>query len=105
MKYRSLLIVSLLTPSIAFAAPQTFRDLVVRLIDTFIDPLVPLLISVGLIVFLWGMIKYITAGGTGDEGKISQGRDMMIYGVIGLFVMTSVWGLVHIVLRTFVGSF
>ena len=31
----------------------------------------------------------------GDEEKRANGRSLMIYGVIGLFVMVAVWGLVY----------
>ncbi|MBI2023396.1 hypothetical protein HYT01_02410 [Candidatus Giovannonibacteria bacterium] len=51
------------------------------------------------VVFLWGVIKYMTAGG--DEDAISSGRNFMIFGIIGLFVMVAVWGLVYLLVNTF----
>jgi len=60
----------------------------------------PVLITVALIYFVWGVLKYITGGS--DEKKRSEARQTMIYGVIGLFVIVSVWGLVWLV-QGFVG--
>jgi hypothetical protein len=44
--------------------------------------------------FLVGLIRYITAGG--DADKRAEARGIMIWGVVILFVMVSVWGLVGI---------
>ncbi|MDQ5901685.1 MAG: hypothetical protein QG580_400 [Patescibacteria group bacterium] len=59
----------------------------------------PLLISLSVIVFIIGVIKYIK---NGDDSKArEEGRNFMIYGIIGLFVMISVWGLVGVLQGTF----
>lgn len=77
------------------------------LVDVFYNiigsTLVPLLFSTAIVAFLYGVQKYITAGAS--EDKVKEGRDMMIYGIIGLAVMFSVWGLVRLVLRTFFAGF
>lgn len=59
----------------------------------------PLLISIAVIVFIVGVIKYVANGD--DESKRTEGRNFMIYGIIGLFVMVSVWGLVGVLQGTF----
>ena len=53
---------------------------------------------VATVVFLWGVIRFITAGG--DEDKIREGRSLIIWGLIGLFVMVAVWGIVEILGQT-----
>ena len=58
---------------------------------------IPILISISVIVFVWGVFRYVIAEG---EDK-ARSRDVMLYGIIGLFVMVSVWGLVTIVKNTF----
>jgi len=60
--------------------------------------IVTLLIGLGLVFFLWGVVKYVTAGA--DESKATEGRNLMIYGIISLAVMVSVWGLVKILTST-----
>ena len=49
--------------------------------------------------FLWGVFKYIV--NYENEGKRQESREFMMYGVIALFVMASVWGLVKILENTF----
>ena len=52
--------------------------------------LIPLVFTLALLVFFWGVVKYIWSEGTGKE----EGRKIMVWGIIALFVMSSVWGLV-----------
>ncbi len=81
------------------AAPQDFKSLVNDLlINSIIRPVVPLLIGLAVVFFVYGVFKYVFANGGEDKEK---GRDFMIWGVIGLFVMISVWGLVNVVKDTF----
>ncbi len=55
--------------------------------------------TLALIFFFWGLAKYILSAG--DEEKKTEGRNIMIYGVIALFVMVSVWGLTTLLGNTF----
>ena len=51
-------------------------------------------VGIALLGFFWGLAMFIFSAGAGDEGKRAEARSIMIYGVIALFVMVSVWGLV-----------
>src|SRR3989344_8060233 len=64
-----------------------------------INQLIPFIISIGLLVFLIGVVQYVSAGG--DEEKRTAARGMIIFGIIALFVMVSVWGFVNILTKTF----
>lgn len=85
-------------PMIAGAAVGTFDELI-TLVQSTLGKIVPIIISIAVIVFLVGIIGYITAGQ--DEEKLAKSRNLMIYGIIGLFVMVSVWGFVKILTGTF----
>ncbi|MDP3902289.1 MAG: hypothetical protein Q8Q21_01750 [bacterium] len=68
------------------------------LIDTVNDILgaiIPIVIAIAVIIFLIGVLKYVRAGE--DEEERKKGRNLMIFGIISLFVMVSVWGLVNII--------
>lgn len=80
-------------PSVAFAAGELFVK-----IQGLLDPVIPIIITIAVIYFLWGVGKYIMS--SGDTEKQEEARGMMIYGLIGLFVMVSVWGLVNILVST-----
>lgn len=58
-----------------------------------IQALIPIVIGLAVLVFLWGVLQYVLR--SSDAGK-DEGRQFMLWGIIALFVMVSVWGLVNI---------
>jgi phosphatidylglycerophosphatase A len=60
---------------------------------------IPLLVMLAVVVFIIGVVKFIS--GASDSTKRTEGRNFMIYGIIALFVMVSIWGLVSILQGTF----
>lgn len=54
--------------------------------------LIPIMIGAALVVFFYGLIKYILKSGKGGK----EGRQLMLYGLIALFVMISVYGLIRL---------
>ncbi|MDO8548286.1 MAG: ion transporter [bacterium] len=90
--YASLALFAL--PLFAFAqALQPLRNLVVA-VGSVLNLLIPVLIAAALVVFFWGLIKYINKSG-GEEGA-SAGRSTMIAGLVALFIMVSVWGIINL---------
>lgn len=73
---------------------------VVRTIDGLVRSIVPIIMVLAILYFFWGLVKYIQAAG--DPEKASEGKSIMIYGIIALFVMASIWGLVEILQDTFI---
>lgn len=60
---------------------------------------IPMLVTLTVVVFIIGVLKYIA--GADEAAKREEGRKFMIYGIVGLFVMVSIWGLVGILQGTF----
>lgn len=67
-------------------------------IQSAVNLLIPLLFGIALLVFIWGLVKFIFA--SGDEEAKETGKRIMIWGIIALFVMASVWGLVNFLAQT-----
>ncbi|MFA6076502.1 MAG: pilin [Candidatus Paceibacterota bacterium] len=67
-------------------------------VGQILNSIVPILIALGIVYFVWGVISYVIGG---DEEAKKKGRDKIIYGIIGLAVIVAVWGLVGILTRTF----
>lgn len=89
----------ILLPSVTHA--MVFKDLVNFILINIIErTIVPFLISLSVLAFLWGVLQYVRKG-AGSEKAIEQGRNMMFYGLIGLAAIVSVWGLVRMVAYTF----
>jgi hypothetical protein len=63
-----------------------------------IDGLVPVLTLVALALAMWGAILFVAK--SDDETAREEGKKKMIWGVVGLMVIVSVWGLVFLVQRT-----
>ena len=75
----------------------TIQSIICR-IGNILDTLIPILVVLGVVYFIWGVITYVIAG---DEESKKKGREKMIYGIIGLVVIVALWGLVGIVTNTF----
>ena len=57
-----------------------------------LDRAIPVVVGLALVVFLFGLLKFLASAG--NEDAQTDGRRFMVYGVVTLFVMISVWGLV-----------
>ncbi len=62
--------------------------------------LIPLVFSLAVLFFLYGVTKYIWSEGDKKE----DGKKVMVWGVVALFVMSSVWGLVAFIEKELLGS-
>lgn len=60
-----------------------------------LDPVITILFVLATIFFLWGVIQYVI-GSQGDTTKIAAGKKVMMWGIIGLTIMASAWGIVKI---------
>lgn len=56
-------------------------------------------IAIGLLFFLWGVIKFIF--NANNPAKRKDGINFIIYGLVSFFVIFSVWGLVRVIRGVF----
>lgn len=77
------------------AQARTINDLVQTIIREAINPLIRLLFAVAFAIFIWGIVIYVI-GMQGDEKKIDQGKKVILWGLIGIFIMASAWGIVKL---------
>ncbi|MBU0723180.1 pilin [Patescibacteria group bacterium] len=100
--YKFLIFTIFFLPSFVFAAdPPLFEDVLGNALG-LVKNLFPILVALAVTYFLWGVIKYIRLSDNPEE-RI-KGRDLMIHGIIAIFVMVSLWGLVGILVDTFFDS-
>lgn len=76
----------------------------INAVHNFMSALVPLLIGAAVVAFLYGIVVYIFRIGSGDEKGREDGVRIMFWGIVTLFVMVSVWGLVAILQQMFFGT-
>lgn len=65
---------------------------------TLMSSLVYLIIAMALFGFMYGVVRYMLSGG--NEQVRKESREFMLYGILILFVMTSLWGLVYLLRST-----
>jgi hypothetical protein len=80
-------------PMVAFAQTPTNLLGLINLAGTVLNALIPILIAVALIAFFWGLVVYIWKHG-------EEGRQIMVAGIVGLFIMVSIWGIIRLVQNT-----
>ena len=85
-------------PTAAFAQATNFAE-ALGILQGLLNGLLPILIALAVAIFLWGVLKYIKAADNPDQR--TEGRELMVYGIIAIFVMVSLWGLVNLIVDTF----
>lgn len=71
---------------------------VLERLQQILDRVMPVLIGIAVIWFIWGVISYVISG---DEEKKKDARGHIIQGLIGLFIILSFWGIVGLINNTF----
>ena len=71
-------------------------------IETFVSSIgrvvglaLPIVVAIALLAFFWGLVKFIFA--QGNEESKADAKKIMLWGLIALFVMVAVWGLVRFI--------
>lgn len=101
MKKLSLIGATLLLPVLTFAQATQGRLTVLEnmagSIGTIVQVLIPVAFGLGILAFFWGLVKYLF----GSDHDKEQAKKTMLWGVIAIFVMASIWGLVQFIGTTF----
>jgi len=54
---------------------------------------------VALAVFFWGIVQFISD--TDSNTAREEGKQNILWGIIGMFIMVSVYGIIRVILQTF----
>lgn len=64
-----------------------------------INPAILLLFAAALVLFMWGLIQFLID--LNVNGKASErGKQHMLYGLVGMFIMIAAYGIFNLVSRT-----
>jgi len=74
-------------------------DVLLYSIGRWVNNIAPILSGIALLVFFWGLVKFIFHAG--DEEKRSEGKKFMMWAIIGIFVLVSIWGIIFFLSRSF----
>lgn len=82
---------------------MTFKDFigsgstgVIGILNTVVAPVI---FALAFAVFVWGVVNYFFLH-SHEETKREEGRQFVLWGILGMVVLFSVWGLVDILLST-----
>ena len=78
-----------------FSADNDFKDFLTEILEFINETLIPFIIGIGFLVFVWGMFKYFIYGGANDEEK-DKGKSLMIWATLGFVLIVIFWGVVNL---------
>ncbi|MBP6926145.1 MAG: hypothetical protein KBB70_00420 [Candidatus Pacebacteria bacterium] len=97
MKKFALYVSMFLLPGMAFArTTEDGESVLIKALD-YVDMGTQLLSAIGILVFIFGIVKYVIAN---NEEQKANAQRLILYGVIGLFAIVAVWGLVNFIANT-----
>lgn len=101
MKKLGLTLLSFALPVLTFAQADDsqVRDILSNF-RSWLNIIIPILIVIAVIYFIWGVIQYVVMS-KGDEEAQAAARNKIVWGLIGIFVILSFYGLVYFLGRTF----
>ncbi len=74
---------------------------VIALVQTILTTVMPVVATLAVLFFLWSLAMYMTKAGEEKQ----EARQQMMWGIIILFVMVSMWGFVAILDQTLFGDY
>ena len=78
----------------------TFKALVGQIIG-LINIIVPVLAAAALVVFFIGIVRFVYRNAN-ERGHIAD-KELIVWGLLAIFVLFSLWGLVSLLKRSFLG--
>ncbi|MFM2424333.1 MAG: Type secretion system pilin [Candidatus Parcubacteria bacterium] len=71
-------------------------DFLTSILDFVDSIIIPFILSIGFLIFVWGMFKYFIQGGDNDDEK-EKGKSLIMYAIAGFVVIAAFWGIVNII--------
>lgn len=70
-----------------------------RVSEVILNPLILLAFSLAFLYFIYGIVKFLSLD-AGDKSR-KEAQDAILYGIIGMVIMFSVYGIIRFILSTF----
>ncbi len=80
------------------STPIDTNTLIQNILTNIVNPLILLMVAVAIIFFLWGVFDFIRNADSSEERK--KGGEHMLYGALGLFIMSTAYGVLNLILGT-----
>ena len=83
--------------SIAYAA-EDVDSLISKISQNILNPFIAFLFVLATVLFVFGLIRYYLMGGEKDR---ETAKKHMMWGLAGMFIMISVFGIMRLITTTF----
>lgn len=70
-------------------------NIIQKVNDNILEPIITLLFAFGIAYFLFGVMKFVL--NQDNETEQEEGKKHMLWGIVGIAVMVSAWGILHFV--------
>jgi hypothetical protein len=77
----------------------TFKTFIESIVDALNIYVVPLILALIFLAFIWGVANYFFLQGANDQAR-AKGRQLILWGVVGMVVLLGLWGIVNLALST-----
>ena len=94
----SLLVTKAYAASTLSGTPISPQKLINNILSNIVNPIITLMVGIAIIYFLWGAFQFIKNAESPEERK--KGGMNMLWGVVGLFIMASVYGIMNLIIGT-----
>ncbi len=77
---------------------MTFASIVAGIVSQVNQTLIPLIYALAFVFFIIGIVRYFFIEG-GEEGQ-TKGKKFLLYGLLGIVVLFTVWGIISLLLAS-----
>jgi len=77
---------------------EAVQGLIGKFSEFIITPAIFLVFTAGFFLFVWGLVQFLW---NLDEGSHQEGKDHMLWGIAGMFIMVAVYGIIAMISNTF----
>lgn len=95
-------IIQVFLPRVAFAQtppiPTEVKTFIGKISTLILNPIIALLFALATAYFIYGVVQYIWNPDNAEARE--TGRQSMIWGVVGMFIMVSVFGIMRFLISS-----
>ena len=81
--------------------PTTIDEFLRRVDALIINPLILLLIGLSFVYFIYSVIRFLSIDAGDKGGKRVEARNSILWALVGMLIMFSVYGIIKLVVDTF----
>jgi len=80
-------------------AYASFDSFLLNVKQMIVDPLISLLFALAVVYFLYGLVEFMM--NQDNDEKKTTGKSHMVWGVVGIAIMISVFAILNLIVDTF----